>query len=217
MVVRERTTFLWTKGAQEFPLIGECEREGCGFHAAYRTEEAAQVALALHKCPYMSPAKIGLLVSRTLLELSWDDLDEVMDVLMDGNLDADQLQRFRGEARGMAKILARFMSPHLRTADDIAREAKKRWEARKAGEDYETPGLGHRRQEPPPGAPVRAAPGPAQPSRTSSPRTKASKISSLTDQERAAIKFAAESGMFTHKQLADTYGISEADVAQLAG
>lgn len=216
MPVRPRTAFLWTKGAQEFPLEGYCEREGCYAIAAFRTEEDAQVFLALHKCPYMSPAKIGLLVSRTLLEESWVDLDEVMDTLMDGNLDPDQIQRFRGEARGMAKILARFMSPHLRTADDIAREAKRRYDARKAGEEYETPGLGHRRMEPPPAAPVTYAGTPARNARQSSRGTKVSKVLALTEQERTAIKMARDSGMFSVKELSGVYGITEAEVSAIA-
>lgn len=154
-------------------------------------------------------------MSQTLLEQAWEDLDEVMDVLMDGNLDADQVQRFRGEARGMAKLLARFMSPHLRTADDIAREAKRRYDARKAGEQYETPGLGHRRQEPPPGSPVRTAPASVSAGRATGPRTKASKISTLSVEERTAIKAALNSGLFEVKQLCDIYKLTPEDVESL--
>lgn len=153
----------------------------------------------------------------TLLEETWEMLDEVMDTLMDGDLDHDQVQRFRGEARGIAKVLANFMTLYFPTPDDIAREAKRRYEARKAGDkEYCTQGLGYRKTEfPEPGFRVKIEPQEKKPTRTTRQARTAPPPKTLSDEEKNAVKFAHSSGMFTVKQLADTYGVTTRYIEQI--
>jgi hypothetical protein len=96
----------------------------------------------------------------SLVSQCWEDLDKIMDQIMNplGKVESPRLgesiwrttddhikhERLRGEARGMAVLLARFMVPFFRTDREIAAEAKRRWEARQRNEDYVTPGLGSR-------------------------------------------------------------------------
>jgi len=93
----------------------------------------------------------------------WEELDRIMDQLMDPTKKIqnppigtsvwrsvdDQIlhERLKGEARGMAKLLAKFMVPFFRTADEIAKEARVRYEKRLAGEHHTTVGLAERAYE----------------------------------------------------------------------
>jgi hypothetical protein len=57
----------------------------------------------------------------------------------------------KGKARGIAEMIAIFMNPHFTDANEVAREAKRRADARaRLDESYETAGLGQRRYEHPP-------------------------------------------------------------------
>lgn len=236
MGVKPRTTFLWTKGAQEYPWIAECDRRYdespfiCGFIVGARSEDDGQVKLALHKCPYMQPAKEGLLVSRTLLEETWEILDDVVKTLMEGNLDAEQKLRFQGEARGVAKVIQLFMKIYFSDVNAVSAEAKRRYEAARDGREYYTQGLGPRATEFPPGFRKEAdaaaarmasagattgARASARAQRATGPRTKASKISTLSAEERTAIKAALDSGLFEVKQLCDIYKLTPEDVESL--
>src|SRR4051794_41168778 len=132
VVSREGTPFFWSKDAQRFPWLVWCERERCVYYVAALTEERGQVLLALHDCPRWTPAKEGLLVSQTLLEQAWDELDDVVQTLYEGNLDPEQKLRFQGEARGIAKIIQLFMKIFYADVAAVSAEAKKRYEAKKA-------------------------------------------------------------------------------------
>ena len=141
----------------------------------------------------------------TLIGQMWDELDRVTEPLAQGQgTDYD-----KGYARGVAAMLAMFMVPHFTTADEIVREAVKRYKAKAAGEEYETPGLGSRRMEPPPGSESKYKV-PA----TAKPYTRKVEVK-LGEQQQKAIKFAKESGMFTVEVLAKTYGVSVAVINQI--
>jgi hypothetical protein len=108
----------------------------------------------------------------------------------------------KGYAQGLAFTLSLFMAPHLTTPQDVAREAKRRYE-NKNNPEYCTPGLAERKYEPPPGD--------HKLSRQSEQRAKvmASKpkvTHNLTDEQINMIKSAA--GMFSPEDLAGMYDVS---------
>ena len=88
-------------------------------------------------------------VGRSLLLDTWKLLDSKVDIIMsepndphgDNSVEAEARSRAKYEARGIAEVLANFMSPFFDSADDIVREAVARYKARSSGADHETPGL----------------------------------------------------------------------------
>lgn len=193
-------------------VLYECPKPGCMYRLLLWEYEDPS-----HRCPHGGYTKIGLSVTMSLVGQCWQDLDEIMDQLMspEGKKENPQLgeyiwrsvddhikyERLRGQARGMAALLARFMVPFFRTPDEIAKEATRRYNARKSGDvSYETPGLAARKYEFPSddkyrGVKIGADAGAsAAPRRASSPAKKALTrrpllpYGALTDVEIAAIK-----------------------------
>lgn len=86
---------------------------------------------------------------KTLLEIIWEDLDRVMDILMEGIIpqypNANRTLRFswkqqaeewqaygeeRGQAQGLAYAIAVLTNPYHVDVDNIRLEAMKRWQQR---------------------------------------------------------------------------------------
>jgi hypothetical protein len=66
--------------------------------------------------------------------------------------DCEFLANLKGKARGAAEMIAIFSKPYFKDANEVAREAKRRADARaRKDTEYETLGLGHLRLAPPPG------------------------------------------------------------------
>lgn len=170
-----------------------------------RTEQPPQ-----HNCPEMNgTTKVGWTVyGPSLLEKCWAELDRVTARLIDPILAGDKEQD-KGYAQGLAFTLSLFMAPHLTTSQDIAREAKRRYE-NKDNPEYCTPGLAERKYEPPPGD--------HKLSRQTEHRAKVMatkpKVShTLTEQQISMIKAGAE--MFSAEDLAPMYGVSVAVIQSL--
>lgn len=156
-----------------------------------------------HKCPEMNgTTRVGWTVyGPSLLEKTWAELDRVTKEIMEQVHQPAEVGSQRGYAQGLAFTLSLFMAPHLTTPQDVAREAKRRYENRNNPE-YCTPGLAERKYEPPPGdhklsrqteqrAKVSAAP--------KQPQHK------LTDEQITMIKSAAS--MFSPEDLAGMYEV----------
>lgn len=143
----------------------------------------------------------------SLLEQTWTELDfYTARIIEDGQKEYD-----KGYARGLAKTLSLFMVPHFTTPDAIVKEAKKRYDMKKAGEEYCTPGLAERKYEPPPGD-HKLSRIPAEKAKLSKPKAAEPALSA---EQIAGIKNAL--GMFSAKELADMYKVSVATIESLAG
>lgn len=143
----------------------------------------------------------------SLLEKTWNELDAITARIIAGSAtEAD-----KGYARGLAFTLSLFMAPHLTTSQDVAREAKKRHDMKAAGEDYETPGLGSRIYEPPPGNNKYSTDAPEK------QKIKASKpqppTPNLTPEQIVAINNAKT--FFTSEELAEMYKTTPAFIESL--
>jgi hypothetical protein len=131
-------------------FLVHCEQPNCYMHMTVNTEEEQAHYLANHKCPYWGgESKVSWSVTKTLVEEMWDMLDETMVHLMEDRDATDSWKREeKARARAFAECLAIFMRPFFDNADDIAREAARRYRAKKEGDiEYETAGLGNRRYE----------------------------------------------------------------------
>jgi hypothetical protein len=137
------------------------------------------------------PISMGINPTDVLLE-TWNKLDYVTADIMGGT--ASDLEK--GAARAFAAVLADFMYPFFTDADAIVREAVQRYKNRD-NPDYETPGLGVKFLDAFDNQPMKV-----------DPRT-VEVPKEITDAQRASIKLGLESGMFTVKQLASTYGVKE--------
>jgi hypothetical protein len=139
----------------------------------------------------------------TLVEQVWKKVDEDMLNLMQPAANTDFVA-LKSRLRAFAEVLAIFMSPHFTTADEVAKEAKRRYDNRDDPE-YCTPGLNQRRYEPPPGTPVRSV----APTKATAPYSPPKAIyAKLKPEEIEAIKKFSTLG-FTTEQMAKTYGVSK--------
>lgn len=153
-------------------------------------------------------------VTKTLVQQMWEKLDvEYESLVMSGD------ESWKHKARSTAECIAIFMPPHFRTADEVVKEAVKRFKAKEAGEDYETPGLGTRRYETPEewhatrggfttNSDIAKANPPSASKRPSTRVKPVATSENVPDDTKRAIKMGLESGMFSEADLARAYGLS---------
>lgn len=166
----------------------------------------------------------------TVLERLWIELDTTMDALMamaEAGQVGEPTERLRIKARAQAETLAILMDPFFSSADEVAREAKRRFDARKRGdESYKTPGLAGEEYVPPVTSSSASLPRGDESSQTGTKRTSsrraggsgsAARTKTLPKDAIPSITQALESGMFTVAQIAKSYGLTEAQVREQTG
>lgn len=148
--------------------IHVCEEEHCRWRVATVTPFPVT-----HKCPWLGgPTRYGWSIVLTLIEEMWHRLDSIMDEIqltpvperapVRGDNPGEDLEKYigeceflanlKGKARGAAEMIAMFSKPYFKDANEVAREARRRAEARaRKDTEYETLGLGHLQLAPPPG------------------------------------------------------------------
>lgn len=184
-----------------------CPKPNCYMHLTVKTLEEAEQIAREHKCPRSGDTKIGWEVTKTLVQKVWDMLDVEYIFAIDDA--AGELHR--GRARALAEVLALFMDPFFTNADDVIREARRRYNAHKSGEEYVTPGLESRRYDFPStvAEPIRRSYGP--PKSTGSTALD-KEIAKVSEADKGGIKLAMESGMFQADEVARMYKISASAV-----
>lgn len=194
------------------PWLFRCPAPLCFYNVSAATEKDINRQAETHPCPWFGGGTTTLgwsVMSEQFLRDIWGQLDlRVNDIMGEEPPDDPGFkERARYEARGLAVALAVLMPPFFYKPDEIAREAKKRWDERAIGNDsYETPGMGRLRLKPPPTEYTTAG----------LRKTDTSVQTTLDDQTKAGIKAALESGLFTDKQLASTYSVTEEYIRSLA-
>lgn len=195
MPVTERENPSGLADAAKYPYLVRCDQPECWYFVSARTEEEGKQVLESHTCPHRGgPTKVSLYVSKTVLKEAWLKLDVAVAELIEGNYSTEEKDRMKGVCRGMAEVLALFMKPYFDTADEISAEASKRYKAKKANEEYETPGL--------------EIPKLSAPAGRTGVTVKKALTHNLNEKEVTAIKLAINSSMFTAEELARTYGVS---------
>lgn len=202
--------------------VDQCEEPNCYWSVAVHTPFPAG-----HKCPWAGGiTKIAWSVTVTLVDQMWHRLDSIMDELAllpaieeprenDPNNSVSWLSDYigarefeanlKGKARGMAEMIAIFMQPHFNDANEVAREAKRRAEARaRKDTEYETAGLNSRRFEGPKGDLDKYKVNPAKKSKA---------LSKVSAEDAAKIERAYET--FPKDMLAKTFKVSEAEIDEI--
>jgi hypothetical protein len=201
-----------------------CPMQDCYYCWPCSAQQEAENRRIYHKCP-SSPLNIYQgEITLTLVGSMWDEADRTMDELMELMKQRDALKpedvtddmkevifKLQGRLRGIAVSLSIFMPPFFRTEDECAKEIRNRWRARDSGDkDYETKGIGSLRYDlPRPEAKPISTPATRA---AAAPGARPAAEMKLGDKEKAAVKAALSSGLFTAEQLARTYRVSIADV-----
>jgi hypothetical protein len=216
----------------------ECDQPNCYRRLTFNSLEEVEHERVNHKCPYWGgESKVSWSVTKTLVQQMWDMLDETMVHLMEDRGAPEAWKREeKARARAFAECLAIFMRPFFDDADDIAREAARRYRAKKDGDtEYETPGIGMRRYETAALAHASRAEGwygtpedgytdnPARAGAVSTRRAGRGSTAPapikirMSEQDQSSIKkaHAAMPQIFTVATLAKQYGATEAEVAAI--
>lgn len=189
------------------PYLFKCEVLGCHYSVCIKTFEEGEQQHFTHQCPRRGP---NVLAGKSILEQAWNQLDHAVEQIVSMQKNPDlktSLAEVKSAARGKAEIIALFMVPHFRTADDVSREAMRRYKLKQAGEEVITPGIGMGRMIMPQTARTHAKP-------VSSPPAEKPKHN-LSDQEVKAIKKAAGDGI-PMDMLAQMFKVSVAVIRSLA-
>lgn len=197
--------------------LAHCDVKGCYLHVGVWTMEAAVQLLDHHQCPYYGgETRISWeIVITTLVERMWEMADEGYEKLITATEPDDKL---KGELRGYAEMIALFMSPYFKSANEIVHEVVKRWKMKEAGERYETPGIGARMYETPPNEPNKyarvsqATKPPPEPIVHVSKQTK----HNLSDSDCATIRETMQAGMMTAEMMAPAFGVTPAIIRAIA-
>lgn len=214
----------------------DCDEPHCFRRLTFKSESEAIRDKETHPCPWWGgQTKVAWSVTKTLVEQMWEKLDLSMDLIKDDSQSDLVKHDEKIRARAISEMIAIFMAPFFTDANGVAAEAQKRWKARQAGEDYETPGLGHRRYESAAMAHASAAEGwyetpedgyTTNPARageprnqrrtTATPRRAPLQSKQLSPQEADAVRLAHKQmpQIFTVAVLAKQYGVSEAVVKE---
>lgn len=129
-----------------YPFLYECDKAGCIYRVVVRTIDEGYIQQARHWCRRKDTSVNNS--QPTLLESLWAKLDEDVRAIMAGSVNAEYC---KAHASGLSEAIALLHAPYFETKEEVSREALKRHKEREAGNDYETPGLGSRRNELPPG------------------------------------------------------------------
>lgn len=128
--------------------IYECRKKFCTFRV---TNDVPGVDPTRHKCPYLGGETV-IRSYMSLLSQLWDELDEVTLRIIESkdSLQPEELTHLKGQAVGLAKAIVIFHRPFFdEGVKAVSQEALRRYKAKKAGESYETVGLGSRKFEAP--------------------------------------------------------------------
>lgn len=194
------------------PWLYRCPAYMCFYQLSFSSEKDAQTGAEKHQangCPWFGGGTTTLswgIMSDSFIAPIWRLLDECMDSIMAQPATIEESNRqiqARIEARAYANTLALLMPPFFHHPDEIAREAKVRYEKRKAGEDYETHGMGRLRFKPPN-------------TNLDSIGRVVQKGPQLDEATIKGIKAALDSKLFQPEQLAATYAVPVSYIKSLA-
>lgn len=215
-LVFEKVTDMYAP-ATAIALLSVHVREDGIHEVKWATPAGEKVTLSYH--PY--PRKVDMNQGRGLLLSLWQRLDIAFAGLKDAPGDPE-IALAKLQCRTLAEVLAEFMQPFFTSADDIAREAQRRYQAQQTGTEYETPGLAEKIWDPNSRWDGTVFSDESLTKVDAGQRPKAAAVSKRTgnkipnDSINASTQ-AIQLGMFTVAQIAKTYSMSEAEVKEQLG
>lgn len=191
-----------------YPWKFQCQAPLCFYCIVAPTEAILDERIERHPCPWFGGGTTTFswgVMSDTYLVPIWKLLDEQVDIIKGDAHDfpTEKYTAAQNKARGMAQVLAVLMPPFFSSADEIVREAVKRWEKRQAGENYETPGIGRLKwKQPEPEATMAFA-------KRVEFDPEEEPASQLSDEDKNKIR---QSKAFPSNMLAAAYGVPESTI-----
>lgn len=217
--------------AVNWPWLFTCDVRWCYWRTVHKTYEEAEAVRDQHNletCPMANDSTImdetddrGLHytkphLGKSMVEKMWDELDSIYENLAQATTSHGE-DRLKGRARGVAWCIALCSGPYYEKADEVVREAVKRYQMKKGERPWEpTPGY---KWNPPPieSAAYRKAReesrGAPDPTATRAAAKKKAEPK-LTAEQIEGIKDAITSGMFDEKACADIFKVSVEQVRQ---
>jgi hypothetical protein len=201
-----------------------------------RSEEDCRRQIEGHECP--APPRRGLNpTGKTLLEKSWDELDDVIDAIKAYHLSMPycfrdmNIEQTKGYARGIAECITFFATPYFRIPEDVLRQALKRWKMRQGLEPFSptpsyrwNPIIDEYRNK------VRAMEGRLKPDLSPAATKKAVKstratkaappkppVREFTSAEASLVAESLHSGKMTADTLAEMFGVTISRILAVAG
>lgn len=155
-----------------------------------------------------------------LIFKTWELLMRKVEIILTppmNDLERDNAERARYEGRGIAEVLAIQMKPFMESADDVVRHAVACFHDK----NHVVPGLGQHLWDPmynPDGSPRVPLNAPKKATATKpAPQVQKRTGNTIPDSALAGVRGAIATGMFTVKQVATTYSMSEAEVKEQLG
>jgi hypothetical protein len=187
-----------------------CGEPNCYMAIGCKTEEDAHTIAAEHGCPYQGgPTRFSWSATVSLVNQLWVELDRVVDHIMDYDESSGHTREYwQARASGLAFALSIFMVPHFRTEREISAEAKVRRDHRVAGTPWTTIGLESRRYEFAGDSKYKTLSETKKSARSAGVGgvgPQAGQLAIFNEQERAAIKQAIATKMFSREELAKVY------------
>lgn len=114
-----------------------CPEPACYYYVRYRP------GVEVHQCPQRGHSTYSWSETVKLVSEIWGYLDEEVDIFKNEEATEEERNMAGVRARAHCRTLLLFMRPIFHSEDEIVKESIKRWKARQAGEEHETPGLLH--------------------------------------------------------------------------
>jgi len=198
-----------------------CDKPNCYMALGCKTEADAEAIAASHDCPRQGgPTNFSWSATVTLVEQLWTELDTVVDHILDYDESSGHTREYwQARATGLAFALSIFMVPHFRTEKEISAEAKVRYDHRKAGTPWTTIGLGSRNYEFAGDNKYKTLAETKKAKRgagVGGVGPQAGQLAIFGEQEKAAIKQALATKMFTAQELAGVYKTTVEAINEIA-
>lgn len=171
-------------------------------HPATKTEPAGEATVLYVHSYDRRPYSMGINPTDILLD-TWERLDDCILTIKESPSNSEYTQ---AQGRAYANVLASMMYPFFTDADAIVKEGLNRWENRD-NPDYETPGLGSKSLDQ----------FDAMPKQSSTPAAPKSTGNVIPDGAVNSSRQGITMGMFTVKQIADSYDMTPDEVKSQLG
>ena len=206
-----------TTDALKHPYIFSCDTLLCDHTTAHKSQEDAEQMQDTHKCPRLTKRSwiltetdekgqpyTKITYGKSLAESLWDDLDRTVEDIRKGS----DSEHNKGLALGLAIAVQKMCKPYYADTNAVLKQAMRRYRMKIGEIDWE-PTMGYSYNPPPPGSVIREREEAKQPRPPAKP--------DISDEDKATMKSALESGIIQIAELAKMYNLTEGQVQEIVG